>query len=102
MTVSIDPNSDDIFDMGIPKRVPCVTMTTGALEYYKKANEDSLKLPDVELIGRVEGSVCNRVGCDGVIEFTVPENCSCHINPPCSACEDVFSFCPKCDWEDIE
>lgn len=50
-------------------------------------------------IGYCEGDACNREGCAGVIETRPPENCSCHINPPCSACTSIRDHCPDCDWE---
>lgn len=53
-------------------------------------------------LGAEEGDICNRDGCKGVIKFTDPENCSCHINPPCSACLDTRLHCPTCCWVDEE
>lgn len=52
--------------------------------------------------GKEEGDVCNRDGCDGVIEWSKPDNCSCHINPPCSSCLETYLLCPKCGWDDEE
>ena len=49
--------------------------------------------------GTSEGDVCGRDGCDGRIEYTKPENCSCHISPSCSACTSTYLHCPECDWE---
>lgn len=49
--------------------------------------------------GTGEGETCGRDGCDGVIRWQQPENCSCHINPPCSECESLTLECPKCGWE---
>lgn len=49
-------------------------------------------------VGDEEGEVCNRDGCPGVLEFEKPENCSCHISPPCSSCTDVRLRCPECFW----
>jgi hypothetical protein len=49
--------------------------------------------------GHEEGEVCGRDGCDGRIEFTKPDNCSCHISPPCHACTSTYLHCPDCDWE---
>lgn len=37
---------------------------------------------------------------DGVLGCPKPENCSCHINPPCSACTDLRLTCNVCGWED--
>lgn len=44
------------------------------------------------------GQVCGIDGCDGIIKEHEPEDCSCHINPPCSACLSDRRYCPKCDW----
>lgn len=49
--------------------------------------------------GTSEGEICGRDGCDGRIEYTKPENCSCHTSPPCSACTSTYLHCPECDWE---
>lgn len=50
--------------------------------------------------GMEEGSVCGRDKCDGIIEFEKPENCSCHLHPPCNTCVNVRLTCPKCHWVD--
>jgi len=52
--------------------------------------------------GHEEGDVCGRDGCEGVIEFTKSENCSCHISPPCHSCTSVKLHCPDCGWEAVE
>jgi len=52
--------------------------------------------------GYEEGDVCNRDGCKGMIEAAEVENCSCHINPPCSACVDAGFICPDCGWNSEE
>lgn len=39
--------------------------------------------------------------CTGVIKFSNPENCSCHLGgAPCSACMATYLYCPECGWED--
>lgn len=53
--------------------------------------------PNVKL-GELEGETCNRSGCLGVIEVAPVENCSCHINPPCSECVTPHEYCPECGW----
>lgn len=53
-------------------------------------------------IGYTEGDVCNRRGCKGVIKQHPVENCSCHINAPCSACTKPSGFCPVCGWEESD
>ena len=51
-------------------------------------------------VGTYEGNICKRGGCDGEIEIKATENCSCHISPPCSGCEEAPLYCPKCLWEE--
>jgi hypothetical protein len=63
------------------------------------------ELPDVkasgEEVGCVDGEVCKRNGCDGVIELRPPENCSCHLgHAPCGPCTEPRFFCNKCDWDE--
>lgn len=49
--------------------------------------------------GYFKNEICNREGCEGIIEEPDKEgSCSCHINPPCSYCEDSTAYCPTCDW----
>lgn len=45
-----------------------------------------------------EGDRCADEGCKGVLKFEGVVNCSCHINPPCSACTDEALHCPVCGW----
>lgn len=52
--------------------------------------------------GSGEGDICGRNGCQGIIQIHPVVNCSCHINPPCSACVAPNSFCPKCDWQEAD
>lgn len=47
-----------------------------------------------------EGDRCPEKGCTGHIDYPPPENCSCHINPPCSSCVNRVLTCPVCGWED--
>jgi len=50
-------------------------------------------------LGYQKGEVCNRNGCEGIIDALEKEgSCSCHINPPCSYCTDSTEYCPTCDW----
>lgn len=49
--------------------------------------------------GYVEGEICNRKGCKGVIQETEKGQCSCHINPPCSACTEPRGYCVICGWD---
>jgi hypothetical protein len=58
-------------------------------------------MPD-ESIGTWEGESCNRNGCTGIIELHPIDGCSCHINPPCSACVGQTAFCQQCGWDEDE
>lgn len=51
-------------------------------------------------LGFCEGETCNRNGCQGEIQLHPHEGCTCHINPPCSACTSPRHFCPVCGWEE--
>lgn len=51
-------------------------------------------------IGYVTGDVCNRNGCNGVIqEYEKDCVCYCHINPPCSCCTTARGYCETCGWD---
>lgn len=55
----------------------------------------------MDKLGYCEGDICHRDGCQGVIaEGDREDGCSCHINPPCSACTTPRNFCPVCDWQE--
>lgn len=41
-----------------------------------------------------EGQYCPN--CGGLVLFKVPENCSCHISPPCWACIESRPECKEC------
>jgi hypothetical protein len=49
--------------------------------------------------GVFEGDVCGRDGCQGIIVTHEVEDCSCHINPPCSSCTTPRQYCMECGWE---
>lgn len=51
-------------------------------------------------VGYEEGEVCNRGGCGGIIAESKEGDCSCHINPPCSACVNTHYYCPECGWDE--
>ncbi len=65
----------------------------------KVAAELTTELKKLRDKGVEEGATCGRE-CSGVIAFAPVENCSCHISPPCSACEGAYLHCPECGWED--
>lgn len=52
--------------------------------------------------GYIEGEICGRNGCTGVIAEQPVENCSCHINPPCGACTEPREYCPECEWRLVD
>ncbi len=47
----------------------------------------------------VMGEVCGRDGCNGIIDEHEKRGCSCHINPPCSACTEPRAYCSECGWD---
>ncbi|WP_020474510.1 hypothetical protein [Zavarzinella formosa] len=49
--------------------------------------------------GIEEGGACPEQ-CGGILHNPKVENCSCHINPPCSACTDILLACNGCCWEE--
>ena len=54
----------------------------------------------VEILpGTEEGDHCQREGCGGTMEFKRLEPCSCHVNPPCSACVDATLICTECGFQ---
>jgi len=55
---------------------------------------------ELDNYGYLEGEVCGRSGCAGIIEEKeVDGGCSCHIVAPCSYCETPKEHCPECDWD---
>lgn len=42
---------------------------------------------------------CPDEECKGTMKEKPSENCSCHINPPCSACMNAGLVCDKCGFE---
>jgi len=48
-----------------------------------------------------EGCNCPECG-KGKMELPPVEGCSCHINPPCSACTNNRLTCNSCGWEELE
>jgi len=46
-----------------------------------------------------EGESCSIENCGGILERII-EGCSCHINPPCTACVDSKLTCSVCDFEE--
>ncbi len=53
----------------------------------------------VETVGQLEGEVCGRQGCKGVIKERPVENCSCHIAPPCGEHTEPREHCETCGWD---
>lgn len=46
-------------------------------------------------IGYFKGDICNRNGCQGTMQ-RADGVCSCHLNPPCSYCENNEIICDEC------
>lgn len=54
-------------------------------------------------LGQSKGEICNRDGCDGIINERGKEGgCSCHTSQPCDYCTENDSYCPKCEWDGRE
>lgn len=60
---------------------------------------------DGKPVGYEEGDTCNRLvsddtniafQCEGTMEYTKSENCSCHLSAPCGSCMDVHLKCSDC------
>lgn len=47
--------------------------------------------------GNDEGDPCGVDACTGTLQFELPEDCTCHISPPCSACVDSPLRCTTCE-----
>lgn len=52
--------------------------------------------PDYLLLDAEEDSPCPELDCDGTFERESDGDCACHINPPCSACENAYFICNRC------
>jgi len=63
-----------------------------------KATGEAMKLLP-KPFGCEPGLVCGRNGCTGSIRERPPENCTCHIAPPCGDCTENRTYCPVCGWE---
>lgn len=62
-------------------------------------NEEIRKAREEERLAQVEeGGPCPC--CKGKLEYSQPENCSCHICPPCSQCTSTVLTCEDCGWEE--
>ena len=46
-------------------------------------------------IGYFKGDICNRNGCQGTMQ-RADGVCRCHLNPPCSYCENNEIICDEC------
>lgn len=61
-----------------------------------RLNIAALESQQLPTAGIEEDDTCNRNGCKGTIILPPVVNCSCHINPPCSACTDNELQCDEC------
>lgn len=57
------------------------------------------RIDSPEPVGNQEGDRCNRDGCEGRMGYEPVGNCSCHISPPCAACEHNPLVCLSCGAE---
>jgi hypothetical protein len=46
-----------------------------------------------------EGDPCPVEGCEGTLELTKAEVCSCFVAPPCEACVAAPLRCDTCEHE---
>lgn len=78
--------------------IPDTNVTTEQTIYSHKECKKKL-----EPLGIYKGEKCNRNGCEGIIdEYEKDGGCSCHINPPCSYCEEDAAYCEACGWSGRE
>ena len=47
-----------------------------------------------------EGDICPKCGDKSGLKYQEPDDCSCHISPPCPSCTDIRLYCEACDWID--
>lgn len=52
--------------------------------------------------GHVEGEICRRNRCTGIVKESPVDNCSCHITAPCSQCTSPRAYCEVCGWDESE
>jgi hypothetical protein len=50
-------------------------------------------------IGFDSGEICGRASCKGEISLREIENCSCHLDAPCSSCTEPRGQCGECGWD---
>ena len=69
----------------------------------QRANSMTKQLTSSENMETIfeEGGTCPECK-KGIMEFPKVENCSCHINPPCSRCLDNRLTCDECGFEEPE
>ena len=49
--------------------------------------------------GIFDGDTCGRSGCEGLMNRSSDDGCTCHIAPPCSSCTDATYQCSICEFE---
>lgn len=71
------------------------------LIYGERGSHLGAEIPVIE--GEDEGSLCNRDGCEGIIELQEEPDGGCYCFTgvaPCSYCMSKgLTYCPECDWE---
>lgn len=71
-----------------------------------KADTGDLKSPSERSAGSnpalstmlEEGDPCPIHDCHGRLKYVPDGDCTCFINPPCSACMDSYLACDTCDF----
>lgn len=43
-----------------------------------------------------EGDKCPKDNCEGTLEINRPDDCYCHISPPCNICMTEALICNEC------
>jgi len=78
-------------------------LALGDPELVRRALESG-RLHDFPVaVGEVDGDICGRKGCNGVIVGKkFHGSCSCHLgHAPCGWCTSGCMTCSKCDFEEI-
>lgn len=68
----------------------CIKCVSGPIDEKQAVEPEPITLE--------EGDFC-PVCAIGILEYSPVENCSCHINPPCSGCTDNNLKCLECGYE---
>lgn len=69
---------------------------------YQLHHPNSISNQIKETIGTEEGDVCNRDGCEGILEYGKVRGCTCFISPPCFKCVENPLICETCGWSEVD